>query len=384
MFYVLRKVFAMDKTKKKRQIQYTNAKETAQKQQSGFSPSSLNLPKGVSSFYFKKEGLYSLDVMPFIAGKGNPMADEGFVHWERTYWAHRGVGAENKTYCCLEKNWGEKCPICEHRREQEKKSASEDYVKSLYPKKRQIMAMIDLQDKGKGVQVYEGAYAFGLGQLIDNKIDAAREGSKIGHFFHLEDGMMLSVKIKSEAFKTSDGGGGKFLKPVNLEMEPREENYSEDKLDSVPCLDELLDKPKYEKLHDIFHKGTDAAESEEDNEDDTNSKASSKSESAASNKGKSSTPPAAKTAPVVKEEEDEEEEEAEFPFKLGDKVTHATHGVCSVLAIADGKMKLQDKTNSIHRAIKPSEVSLYVEKEEPKSEIQNIGRKKNVKKDEEE
>ena len=101
----------MNDAKNKRVRKYTDSKTTAQKQSSGFQIASLDLPKGMNSFYFKKEGMYHIDVLPFIAGKHNPMADEGYDHWERTYFVHKGVGAEGKQYCCLAKNWQENCPM---------------------------------------------------------------------------------------------------------------------------------------------------------------------------------------------------------------------------------------------------------------------------------
>lgn len=341
--------------KVKKVRRYTDAKTTANKQTSGFQIASLELPKGVSTFYFKKEGMYYLDILPYTAGKNNPMADEGYDHWERTYFAHRGVGAENKQYCCLLKNWGENCPICEHRQELERRGANEDVIKALWPKKRQIMAIVDVDDKDKGIQILEGPYAFGLGSLIDNKIDAAREGSPVTRFYHADGGMTLAVKCKSEGFKLKDGGSGKFLKPVNLEMEPREINY-EDK--EVPCLDDLLKKPDYKKLKEVFHKGAD----EEDDDGDTDTV--------------NETPAA---APVV------EDSDEDIDFEVGDKVKHSKFGVCSVLEIKNGKLKLKDKDGDTHRVVDPSEVSVYTPEPEKKPDIQNLSKpKSNVKTDDEE
>lgn len=359
-----KKMASVKDAKKNRIRKYTDAKTTASKQSSGFQVASLELPKGVSSFYFKKEGMYYLDVLSYEVGKNNPMADEGYDHWERTYWAHKGVGVENKQYCCLLKNWGESCPICEYRQELERRHASEDAVKALWPKKRQIMAIIDNDDKDKGVQIFEGPYAFGLGQLIDNKIDAAREGSPVTKFYYADGGMTLAVKVKSEGFKTADGGSGKFAKPVNLEMEPRETNYDDVK---VPCLDELLKKVDYKKLKEIFHKGA-----EDDDNDDNGDKDE-------------------VVSKVEAKDVEVEDDGNEVSIEVGNKVKHTKYGVCSVIAVSDDNLlKLKDKDGNTHRAINMSEVTLVEEgkvvekKEEKVPDIRSLKTPKAVKKEDNE
>lgn len=353
---------------------YTSTKDTASKQQNVGGISTLNLPKDMKVYAFKKEGQFSIDILPYVVGKNNPMADEGYVHWERTFWVHGNVGADNKQYCCLQKNWMEACPICEYREELRRAGASDDTIKAYYPKKRQIMAIIDCDDRDKGIQIYEGPYSFGLGDLIDKKIKLAKETSPVLRFYHATGGQTVTVNVEPATFSSGDKGQIKFAKPTAIEMESRDTNY-EDLLDEgkIPCLDELLKKPDYNKLKEVFHKGDD-----EDVAEDVT--ASSPTPSA-----KTSSNGVAKTTEKPKEVVKESVEEVNEDIKIGSKVKHPRYGTCSVMGIGeDGKLKLLDKDKNTHRAVKQSEVELIEEEEAPaappKESIKNLGKPKTTKK----
>src|SRR6266851_506326 len=93
---------------------YTSAREQAQKQSQGFVASYLKLPEKVKLFK-PKTGVMLLDILPYEAGEGNPNADEGMLHWERTFWVHRGIGANADSHLCPRLLDKSKCPVCEHR-----------------------------------------------------------------------------------------------------------------------------------------------------------------------------------------------------------------------------------------------------------------------------
>ncbi len=250
---------ATRKDREKREVRYSDAKQVAEKNQSGFELTSIKLPKGVE-LYSLKEGLHKLDIVPFFVGKNNPNADEGMVHYERVYFVHKNIGPENKWYTCLAKTFHEPCPICEHIDKMRREGKDKDTIYALSPKKRQLFAVIDIStpsNRENGVQIVEGPYFNGLGELLDVKIEAIDDDSPKKNFFHLEDGMSVYVKVKQEST-----GESSFMKPVNVEIEPRKKQYDESLLDEVPCLDDCPSYIEYEKLKKIFHQGSQVEDEE--------------------------------------------------------------------------------------------------------------------------
>lgn len=333
------------KDKEKRQIRYSDAKATAQKQQSGFTPDSITLPKGVHLFSFREDKLYRLDVIPFFTKEGNPMCDAEMLHWERTYWAHGNIGANNGRYACLRRTFGKKCPICDHAALLQKKGGDPELIKELgNPSKRQLIALINQDDRDKGIQVYEGPYYFGLGQLIDIKIDSSSEDSTHREFFYLDKGSRLTVRAKQEAFQ-----GRSFFKPVNVEMELRRKPLPESILDEVPCLDDLPREVPYDKLNEIFLQAADVEEEEKEDEDK-------QSRTTVSMGGKNSS----KNGQDDDEEPDEPEEDEDEAIKLGSKIMHKTYGLCEVIkdpAKTKGKLTLEDEEGEEH-SVSPDTVKL--------------------------
>lgn len=264
--------------KERRKIQYTNAKDVADKQKQGFELTTITLPKDVKLFTFDKEGLYELDIVPFDPREGNPNAEPGFLHWERTYWVHTNIGPETRKYACPWKNSGQPCPVHNHAKKLRQAGGDSKLIEMLEKlSKRQVIRLKDRAAPQKGIQIYEGPYYNGLGVLIDNKVSASKEGSSIRNFYHLEGGKTLVVNIEKEGFKTADGGSGSFMKPTNVEMENREDNLDEAILDEPPHPDELIRILPYDDLQRILLEGATGesgsepvAEDEDESTDDDN------------------------------------------------------------------------------------------------------------------
>lgn len=231
--------------KEKRKVRYTSAREWADKQDSGFEPTSINLPNGTPFFQLKKTGLYKIDILPYLVGKGNPHADEGMYHYERTYYPHRVTLASGKRrqYCCLSETFGKRCPICDWMKG-EGKDSDQETLKSLRPQVRMLWNIIDRNNKEKGVQVYDSAYFKSFGEMLKNKIQAVEEYED---FFKLEGGMTLQLSVNEASF-----AGQKFNQVTNIEMLKRKEDYPEEILDKTVCLDDCLVKVEYDDLKKIF------------------------------------------------------------------------------------------------------------------------------------
>jgi hypothetical protein len=243
-----------------RKISYTSPKARIAEKEKGWTPTAFRIPEGYETFKFTKEKTYRLTIAPFIAGQGNPFADEGQVHYERTYYVHGDVGPNENTYCCLNKTFNKPCPICEQAATMRRAGTlDDDTKKALREKERQLWWVKDHDEKDKGWRLLECAHygkGTGFGEMLDNKLDAAAEDSPYLNFFHLGmDGMTLVVKTKQDSFQ-----GRTFYKPSNMELEPRRpaDAVPETVLDELPSLDGLPIELTYEELHGLFHGTADA------------------------------------------------------------------------------------------------------------------------------
>lgn len=262
---------------------YTNAREFAQKQRERLGSSYLKLPAGVKLFK-AKPGIMLLDILPFEAGKGNPNADPGLLHWERSYWVHHNIGVNNERVICPAKTSKKRCPICELRMKLMKKDEddNEEEIKSLQTSHRQLFNVINRKDPDAGVQIFDVSYHC-FGDAISSAVNAADEDEGVETFFLLEGGFTLKVNFEEESF-----GGNKFIKADRVDFKPRKTDYDEDMLEGVVSLDDILVINEYDVLLKMLLAVEDEEDEDEDDEDDK--------------------PVKKKKAPEDEDEEDEDDE----------------------------------------------------------------------------
>ena len=257
-------------SKKSRERRVTSARRRVNEHVVGISTTSMNLPEGVSILQIKKAGTYRLDVIPYEVGDGNPFAKKGELHYERTYYVHRGIGPENSSYVCLSKTFKKPCPICEFRaKEARNPEADEELIKNLAPKERQLFNVIDLSDPDKGVQLMEYSYHL-FGKALDAKVRGG-DDNEYDLFADLEQG--LTVKV---VFEEEKGAGYVYYKASDIEMKPRKKPYDESILEATTCLDGVPKEVKYADLKKIFLQTEESADEDDtdtDEEDDKSKKA---------------------------------------------------------------------------------------------------------------
>jgi hypothetical protein len=269
---------------------YTAARERAEKQSTGFIGAYLDLPKGVQLFK-PKTGTMLLDILPYAAGKGNPWAEPGNLHWERTFYVHRGIGANSDSFLCPRMTRKEKCPVCEHRLTliKEGDEDNEELIKDLSPKQRQLFNVINLKDPDKGVQIWDISYHL-FGKILDARLRNSDEEDGWEKFFFLEDGLTLKIGFAEKTF-----GGATFHEVETIDFKSRKEDYDDEILEQVHNLDKMLIVPDYSDLKKTFLE-TREEEEDEDEEDEDNHK-----------------PKAKKRVKDEDEEDTEEEDEDEKP-----------------------------------------------------------------------
>ena len=136
--------------REKRKRAVVSAESRLKEHTSGGDRGAIRFPSTVTTFDVKKEGAYSLDILPYTVkyGKatkgGNPYKGKGEMAFERTYWSHKGIGPQGakRSVLCTARTFGEKCAVCDHiailNRDPEPDKDTEKAIKDLLPKERQL------------------------------------------------------------------------------------------------------------------------------------------------------------------------------------------------------------------------------------------------------
>jgi len=233
--------------KKKKDTVASRAKRRAETHKAGFENTAFEVPDDKNQLLLQTDKTKRLDIIPYTVGEGNPCADPDELYYERTFFVHRGVGADQTSYVCLRKTNEEACPICEYRASLMKDSdADEDEIKDLAPKERQLFNVIDTKDRNKGVQVWEMSFHL-FGKRLDKEIKNSDEDDKYENFAELEGGFTLKCGVEEQK-----QGGYTFFEVVTIHFKPRSKDYDEDIVEEATCLDDILIIKDYDELKQIF------------------------------------------------------------------------------------------------------------------------------------
>ena len=278
------------KSKRTSSLKVTTARERMEKLDTAGSSSYLKLPQD-TRFFEPQKGKNIIDILGYEVGAGNPVADEGSLYYERTFWIHRNIGVNGDRVICSAKTFGRKCAVCEERdrlrRDGDGDAQSEQLVLELAPKERQVFNVFDAKKADNGVTIWEiSAHLFG--KKLDEEIDGAEE-EDAWELFHTygEDGKTLRVNMVEDSF-----GGNTFLRAGSIHfVDRRTELDEEEMLEQAINLDEILVDHGYDKVKAMID-----ATSDDDDDD--------------APKRKRGTKPK-KSAPV---DDDDDEEEDDLPY----------------------------------------------------------------------
>ena len=238
------------------------AKQRAEKHKTGFDNTAFEMPEDKKQFALKSDKAVRLDIIPYEVGEGNPWADKGNLHYERTYWVHRGIGVDQTSYVCLAKTCGEPCPICEYRAKLAKDpDADEDLIRDLAPKERQLFNVINTKETNKGVQIWDISFHL-FGKRLDKEIQNSDEDDGFEKFAELEGGFTLKCAVDEKSFS-----GKSFYEVSSINFKPRSEDYDEDILQETTCLDDILIIKDHDELKEIFLQTTDDDDEKESKKD---------------------------------------------------------------------------------------------------------------------
>lgn len=294
----------MKKTKERRKK--LSAKKWAKEYKSGGGSFAIRLPEGVEMFKLEKAGVRRILIIPYTVGKGNPYADEGETHFERTYFSHPRIGPSNETFVCASETYKKKCAVCEYAAElRQDPDTKKDVVDALRPKQRQLWNVVDLDEPEKGVQLWEIAQ-FSFGKLLRERCTNEDEDEDFSSFADPEEGKILKLTISEESYK-----GRPTYKVAAIDFKDMKKPMSEEWLEAAVCLDDLLIKAKYDEVKKVLEGGDD-----EDDEDDEDNEPKRKKKSRRSEDDEDDEEPVrSKKKSRRVEEDDEDDDEDEAPKK---------------------------------------------------------------------
>ncbi len=252
----------MKKRKREEKKQkYVSSRQRAEKHASA-DGNVLKVPDGLMRYDFKKAGVHRFNVLPYKVGKGNPMADEGQYGFERTFHAHRNIGAAQTMVICNAKSFGKPCPVCEYAgQERAKGDKIYEELKVFNTTERQAFLIQDLDDRAniKNPKLFTISF-HGFGKLLDERVKAFR---KYENFHHIEGGLILNVTVTEESV-----GNGKYYKATAIDFEKRKSPLDSALVKSLPCLDDMVAPADYKTLKKLFLGGIAVPEDEDDDMED--------------------------------------------------------------------------------------------------------------------
>ncbi len=240
------------KKDKKKQKRESTALRRASQMDQGYESTCIKMPEGLS-FLSLKDALKSLkltvDIVPYVAGEGNPVADSGMTHYERSFFVHKNIGPGNGTYVCPSKTENKACPVCEHRDKLLKDGADhkDDTVKALRAKERELFLVVCEGQEDKGILLWDiSTHLFG--NLLHSYILDADEDENISFFYEAdaEDGKRLRIGFEKKTFNGND-----YFEAKTIRFKDRSA-LSEGIVNHDICLDDLLIVKSYEELKAVF------------------------------------------------------------------------------------------------------------------------------------
>lgn len=245
--------------KEKSEARKTNAADWAKRQERSTGSSAVKLPDGVES-YKLDPGKHQIDILLYRVGKGNPEADEGFLHFERTFESH-GINTPDgfRSYCCAWKCFKKKCAVCDFL-QRNGSTADPQLVRSLRAKIRHLWLVNDKPGDAKNpLKVLDTNHynkGIGFGELL---VDGISSVPKYARFADLDRGLTLQITVKEQK-----GGGFKYHAATRIDFLPRDYEYPKSVVDKAPCLDDCLVLPDYKELARLLNQGGPDGEEEED------------------------------------------------------------------------------------------------------------------------
>lgn len=241
-----------DKKKSKRKFQSDKLKERLKKGQERSAGRQKSVFKDTEEvpIWRPKDGAHILDIIPYLAGKHDPIVDPGDPTYSYEYWVHTNVGPNNSWFLCLSEMFNKPCPICEHRQKLREEGADEDIWKSLFPKRRNLYNIVcyDRGEEEKGIRVWDVSFHY-FEKFIMALSKKPGRGGKASRSIDFADPYKgKSINFNIEPPKGKDD----FPKFLGHAFDDRGYEISEDLLDDAITLDEIVSIPDYKDVSSAY------------------------------------------------------------------------------------------------------------------------------------
>ena len=238
-------------TKKRRSSFRGKVNKDSKRQGTGYGY--LNLPKGISVFNPEPKSTVKLDFIPYeVTIKRHPdrnvedeIAIPGSLWYKRPFKIHRNIGVDNDKVVCLT-SIGKPCPICEKRSELIRQDADKEDTDALKQSLRNLYVVIPLDSKKHDAE----PHIMDMSQYLcqDEINNTLEEDEEYEIFPDLEEGWTLKCRFDSSTI----GSSKPFPELGKITMIERKDQYTEDILDEIPNLDEVLNILSYKELEAKF------------------------------------------------------------------------------------------------------------------------------------
>ena len=199
----------------------------------------------------------TINIVPYVVStsKHPDKVPAGELWYQFPFKVHGNIGVDGNKYVCPT-SIGKKCPICEYIRNLAKDyKANEKEIKEITAKSR-MLYNVKHNDEYKVFDISV--------HLFSNTLDdyLREDGDEIGDFADMDTNRELLVRCKKKTFNNYD-----FYEATAIEFGEPEELDSDEVLENVKCLEELVKVLSYDELKAIFF-DVDPNDPDDDDEDE--------------------------------------------------------------------------------------------------------------------
>ena len=224
----------------------------------------LKLPDGIELFKPEPGGRATLDFMLYeVTTDDHPdfdaeleSAEKGGLHWRLPFSVHKNIGANKETVVCPS-TFGNPCPICDYFQQQLREGVDYDDLAEIKKSDRTLYVVIPIGMKDFEKKPHLWDMSFWLfGKLLNEELD---ENQDAQCFPDITEGLSVKIRFDEKTF-----GKNKYAEASRIDFEERDEEYTEDILEKIPHLDDVLVVKSYKQLESMFLTGEEEEEEQEE------------------------------------------------------------------------------------------------------------------------
>ena len=174
-------------------------------------------------------------------------------------YVHYSMGPNNDAFLCVNRMYGDKCPVCDFGRKLHDEGEDKEVTKDYFPAKRYLLWVVDSKDVGsiaEGIQLYEAP------KTVFDGIAELSTDDRTGEITDVSD---PEEKV-TFVFKRM-GKGRTGTSYIGFKLEEWQDDVPEKYYENLPNMEELLVKPDIETIKKAM--GIDVREEDGENEEYT-------------------------------------------------------------------------------------------------------------------